>query len=43
MGHTNIKTTQIYAEVAKTKINEDMAILEKRIERKYELAEMTAN
>ena len=38
MGHRNIKTTQIYAEVTKTKINEDMTNLEKRIEGKYELA-----
>ena len=39
MGHTNIKTTQIYAEVTKTKINEDMTNLAERIEGKYELAE----
>lgn len=38
MGHTNIKTTQIYAEVTKTKINEDMTNLAERIEGKYELA-----
>jgi site-specific recombinase XerD len=38
MEHKNIKTTQIYAEVTKTKINEDMTNLEKRIEGKYELA-----
>lgn len=35
LGHTNIKTTQIYAEVIKTKINEDMTNLAKRIEGKY--------
>ncbi|TFD96427.1 site-specific integrase [Dysgonomonas capnocytophagoides] len=38
MGHISIKTTQIYAEVTRTKINEDMTKLEKRIEGKYELA-----
>ncbi len=38
MGHINIKTTQIYAEVTKTKINEDMTNLAERIEGKYELA-----
>ncbi|GHT31681.1 hypothetical protein AGMMS49574_13830 [Bacteroidia bacterium] len=38
MGHTNIKTTQIYAEVTKTKINEDMTNLAERIQGKYELA-----
>lgn len=37
MGHLSIKTTEIYAEVTKTKINEDMTKLEKRIEGKYEL------
>lgn len=37
MGHLSIKTTQIYAEVTKTKINEDMTNLAERIEGKYEL------
>lgn len=37
MGHLSIKTTQIYAEVTRTKINEDMTNLERRIEGKYEL------
>lgn len=37
MGHLSIKTTQIYAEVTKTKINEDMTNLENRIKGKYEL------
>lgn len=37
MGHTNIKTTQIYAEVTKTKINEDMTNLAERIKGKYKL------
>lgn len=39
LGHTNIKTTQIYAEVTKIKINEDMTNLAERIQGKYELAE----
>ena len=39
MGHLSIKTTQIYAEVTRTKINEDMTNLAERIEGKYELSE----
>jgi site-specific recombinase XerD len=35
MGHVSIKTTQIYAEVTRTKINEDMTKLAKRIKGKY--------
>jgi site-specific recombinase XerD len=38
MGHLSIKTTQIYAEVTKMKIDEDMTNLAERIEGKYELA-----
>ena len=38
LGHSSIKTTQIYAEVTRTKINEDMTNLEKRIEGKYKPA-----
>lgn len=38
MGHLSIKTTQIYAEATRTKINEDMTKLAERIEGKYELA-----
>ncbi|KAA6322637.1 Tyrosine recombinase XerC, partial [termite gut metagenome] len=37
MGHLSIKTTQIYAEVTRTKINEDMTNLAKQIEGKYQL------
>jgi site-specific recombinase XerD len=37
MGHKSIKTTQIYAEVTRTKINEDMTKLAKRIKGKYKL------
>lgn len=39
MGHLSIKTTQIYAEVTRTKINEDMSNLENRIVGKYELSD----
>jgi site-specific recombinase XerD len=38
MRHRDITTTQIYAEITRTKINEDMTNLEKLIEGKYELA-----
>lgn len=37
MGHLSIKTTQIYAEATRTKINEDMTKLAERIQGKYEL------
>jgi site-specific recombinase XerD len=37
MGHLSIKTTQIYAEVTRTKINEDMTNLAKNIQGKYQL------
>jgi integrase len=39
LGHSSIYTTQIYAEVTRIKINEDMTKLEKRIEGKYQLTE----
>lgn len=39
MGHLSIKTTQIYAEVTRTKINEDMTNLAETIQGKYELSE----
>ncbi|KAA6323484.1 site-specific integrase [termite gut metagenome] len=38
LGHQDITTTQIYAKVTRTKINEDMTSLAQRIEGKYELA-----
>ena len=38
LGHSSISTTQIYAEVTRMKINEDMTRLEKQIEGKYKLA-----
>lgn len=38
LGHRSISTTQIYAEITRTKINEDMTNLAERIEGKYELA-----
>ncbi|MDB9148511.1 site-specific integrase [Parabacteroides distasonis] len=37
LGHKSISTTQIYAEITRTKINEDMTNLAERIEGKYEL------
>jgi site-specific recombinase XerD len=43
MGHLSIKTTQIYAKVTRTKLNEDMTNLADRIEGKYELAESVEN
>lgn len=36
MGHQDIATTQIYAEITRTKINEDMTKLAERIQGKYE-------
>ena len=39
LGHSSIATTQIYAEVTRMKLNEDMTNLEKRIEGKYTLAQ----
>jgi site-specific recombinase XerD len=32
MGHTNIKTTQIYARITKEKISQDMEILSHKLE-----------
>ena len=40
MGHLSIKTTQIYAEVTRTKINEDMTNLAETIQGKYEFSEV---
>ena len=40
MGHLSIKTTQIYAEVTRTKINEDMTNLAERIQDKYEFSDV---
>lgn len=37
LGHRSISTTQIYAEITRTKINEDMTNLAERIEGKYKL------
>lgn len=38
IGHLSTKTTQIYAEVTRSKINEDMTNLAEQIEGKYELS-----
>jgi len=43
MGHQSITTTQIYAEITRTKINEDMKNLAQRIQGKYKLAENQSN
>jgi len=43
MGHQNIATTQIYAEITRTKINEDMTNLAERIQGKYDLPENPVN
>lgn len=40
MGHRNIKTTQIYAEVTGAKIEEDMQSLSRKIESKYQLQDV---
>ena len=40
LGHASINTTQIYAEITRTKINGDMTILEKRIDGKYKLVQI---
>lgn len=37
LGHQSISTTQIYAEITRTKINEDMMNLAERIENRYKL------
>lgn len=37
LGHRSISTTQIYADITRTKINEDMTNLAERIESKYQL------
>lgn len=39
LGHQDIATTQIYAEITRTKINEDMTNLAERIQGKYDLPE----
>jgi site-specific recombinase XerD len=38
MGYRNIKTTQIYAEITGTKVEEDMQLLSKKIKDDYRLA-----
>jgi site-specific recombinase XerD len=40
MGHQNIRTTQIYAEITGSKIEEDMQMLSRKIEDKYQLAKV---
>lgn len=36
MGHTNIKTTQIYARITDQKVNNDMAILASKLDGRYD-------
>jgi len=36
LGHTSLKTTQIYAKVVDTKISEDMEVLQKKLEKRTE-------
>ena len=38
LGHTNIKTTQIYAKITNEKISRDMSALTERLGDKYRLA-----
>lgn len=38
LGHQSIDTTQIYAKITRTKLNEDMTNLAGRIKGKYQLA-----
>ena len=40
LGHTNIKTTQIYAKITNEKISRDMSALTERLGDKYRLAEL---
>ncbi|MFI3294363.1 MAG: tyrosine-type recombinase/integrase, partial [Rikenellaceae bacterium] len=40
LGHSSIKTTQIYAKICNDKIDDDMRKLAKRIEGKYYLADL---
>lgn len=36
MGHTNIKTTQIYARITDQKVNNDMAVLASKLDGHYD-------
>lgn len=36
MGHTNIKTTQIYARITDQKVNNDMASLASKLDGRYD-------
>ena len=40
LGHRSISTTQIYADITRTKINEDMTNLAETIQGKYEFSEV---
>jgi hypothetical protein len=43
MGHRNISTTQIYSKITKNKVDEDMQVLEKTIDKKYSLPKQMQN
>ena len=43
LGHTSIKTTQIYAKITNQKINEDMKILSEKMKGKYVLSETSGS
>jgi len=43
LGHTNVKTTQIYAKVTGQKVNEDMKVLSDQIKGKYVLPEISVS
>ena len=38
MGHKNIETTRIYAEITARKVEEDMNLLDEKIGNQFELA-----
>jgi len=40
IGHRNIKTTQIYAEITGAKIEEDMQLLSEKMKDDYRLAKI---
>jgi Site-specific recombinase XerD len=40
MGHKNITTTQIYAKLTQQKVNEDMKLLKKRIDKKFKIQQI---
>ena len=43
LGHTNIKTTQIYARVVDRKVSHDMAVLERKINSRKQQQTVSTN